>query len=406
VALFRVLFAHRFIANVEDHPCHAMTRHFLGKFLRLGLGWQVFFHPRIGGPAARSTSGFLHTVLKAWFSLKVRTVSFPSTACGLRDVPLTVTSLIPTVTNPFVPSWSLLGCSTMGDLLDGNEWRDVDRVAGYPELPGRVRQALVVNASRIRAFCRLRFRGVLDCPGPEPWPPPLVYRRPLTDEWVPLVPQRDRRPILQDIVVAALGLDGSLEGHWSADPVNWPALLRSPTLGFDSEVVWRFAKNRLADPIFLFHAGLAASRLCPWCQVEGSAWHMIMACGRARTMWRLVDALVKSILGRRRLLLREVYVGFWPDAAYTSTQIDLANFVVVLAKSTVYRLLVCFFKDGRVPPCYELVLKARLKSRLAKEYAWHLGRGAVDAFRAKWCEKEALCSILDGELLFDQALQL
>jgi hypothetical protein len=93
VAMFRVIFAHRFLSNLESHPCHAMTRYFLGKFCRLGLGWQVLFHPKIGGPAARRTSEFLRTVLKAWSLLKPKPKDFPSTVCGLRDVPLTLTSL-------------------------------------------------------------------------------------------------------------------------------------------------------------------------------------------------------------------------------------------------------------------------------------------------------------------------
>ena len=404
VAMFRVVYAHRFLSNTQKHTCHTMTRHFLRRFRRLGLGWQVLFCPGIGGPAARSTSEFLRTVLKAWFSLQPKPENFPCTAWGIHDIPLTVTSLIPTVTSPFIPSWSALKCATLGDILDGNEWRELDRVEGFADLPGRIQTALRTNRNRIRAFCQLRFRGVLETPGPEPWPPPLVYRRPLSAEWVPLTPDKDRRPILLDLMVKSLRLDGSLEGHWSDDPVNWSALVRPPSLGLDSQVVWRFNKNRLADPIFLHHAGLAASRLCPWCQVEGTAWHMLVACNQATPMWGLVHTLLRGILGRRGLSLREVYVGFRPDRTSTANQTDLANFVLVLAKSTVYSLLVCFYKEDRVPAPYELVLKARLKSRLLKEYAWYLGRGAIDDFRTKWCEKEALCSLVGGEVIFAPSL--
>jgi len=121
-------------------------------------------------------------------------------------------------------------------------------------------------------------------------------------------------------------------------------------------------------------------------------------------MWGLVHTLLRGILGRRGLSLREVYVGFRPDRTSTANQTDLANFVLVLAKSTVYSLLVCFYKEDRVPAPYELVLKARLKSRLLKEYAWYLGRGAIDDFRTKWCEKEALCSLVGGEVIFAPSL--
>jgi hypothetical protein len=121
-------------------------------------------------------------------------------------------------------------------------------------------------------------------------------------------------------------------------------------------------------------------------------------------MWELAETLLRGILGRHRLSLREVYVGFRPDNSSTYSQTDLANFVLVLAKSTVYRLLVCFFKEDRVPAPYEVVLKARLKSRMLKEYAWYLGRGAIDDFRAKWCVGEALCSVINGEVEFSQSL--
>ena len=406
VNLFRIIFANRFIANLEDPPCNVMTRYFLRKYRSLGMGWQTFFLPHITKRASLATSPFLATVLQAWHAVKAVPSSYATTVLGLRDVPLSLSSLIPSASTPFIPSWSALGCRTIGDLLDGHDWRRLEDLPGFDGLSARVARALSINFKQVKAYCQLRFRGVRETVGPEPWPPPFRFRkvRDPHDKLTPLDTVHDRRAILLELATVALRMPLTLSGHWSDDVIAWRVLFRPPSLGLDAEVTWRLNKNRLADPIFLHHAGLSASPLCPWCHVRGTAWHMIFTCGQARPMWLLVHNLLKHLLSRTSLLLREIYVGFLPSNTTTVRQTILANFVVVLAKSTVYRVLVNYFKDGRPLSPYSTVLAARIRCRLSKEFAWHLGRGSMDVFAERWCVRDSLCSIRNGELAFADAL--
>lgn len=404
LALFRILFAHRFINALENHPCHDMTRYFLRKFRGLGLGWQVFFCPRISGPDTRQTTDFLQTVLRAWASLNPRPSSLAKTVCGLREIPLTLSSLIPSSTSPFIPSWMKLEYNFIGDLLEGSEWKNLHTVPGFIGLSTRHKKALEINYRQIQAYCHLRFRGVRETEGPDLWPPSLTYYQHRQKKFVPFEPHLNRRTLQFDIMSQNLDLTVELKGSWSADRVNWSAMFRSPSLGLDAEVSWRFAKNRLADPVFLYHAGLSPTSLCPWCQVEGTAWHMIAACQRATPMWHLVNNIIRALFGQQRsLLLEDVCVGF-SSATATITKVNLANYVIVLAKSTCYRLLTAYFKEDRVPSPYDVVLKARIRSRIMREYAWYLGRGAFTSFSEKWCAGEALCSLRDNELIFGPTL--
>lgn len=57
------------------------------------------------------------------------------------------------------------------------------------------------------------------------------------------------------------------------------------TSGPISYLAWRYKKNKLADPTFLFKCGLVASRLCAWYQVESTALLMLMSFERATKVW-------------------------------------------------------------------------------------------------------------------------
>lgn len=288
----------------------------------------------------------------------------------------------------------------MGDLLDSNQWKELEDLEGFSDLPTRHRIALSINFNRVKAFCRLRFRGALETIGPEPWPRTFNYIRASDKKAVKLDTVSDRRALQWNITAAFFNVKGTLPGHWSDDEVGWGHISHFPTLGMDAEVAWCFAKNRLADPIFLFHARKMPSRLCPWCRVEGSAWHMVVECRQAAAMWRLVHAILKKLLGDRQVLLRDIFTCFKPRNNSDAPTLAIANFILTLAKSTVYRVITTVFKDLRHPAAYDAVLKARIKARILKEYAWHLGRGDLNSFSAIWGTKEAICKTGPEGLVF------
>lgn len=407
VKLFRVLFAQRFIHKLEDHNCHVMTTYFLKKYRNQGIDWQIFFQPHHSVYTKEIFSSFHITVLQAWKSLEgLKPANLATTNSGFCTIPLKNTSLIPTTTRLFIPSWSDLQITTLGDLLNGTQWRNVEELTGFQKLSPRVKQAIMINFKKIQAYCHLRFRGVKEQFGPEIWPPIVTYYRKREKRQIPLCVEKDRRPLLIDIMASTIDFNETITGYWLEEKVNWKCLLRSPIMGRDAEIAWRFKKNRLADPIFLFKCSLVSSRLCPWCQVEGTAWHMLMSCERAAQVWALVNTLIKKFLKTFVINRNNIYTGFWPIKNIPRQNVDISNFLVTLATSTVYNLLVGFFKENRIPPPYEIVYTARIKSRLIKEYAWHSVHGMVDVFKDKWCIKNYLCSIKNGDLIFGKPILL
>lgn len=405
IELFRILFANRFILQLEDHPCHVMTRYFIGNIRGLGLSWQIFFVSNIGPSHIKKTTSFLATVFKAWSALAPSLENNFQTVCGLRDIPLVSSRLLATTSDIFISSWALLNCRTIGDLLNGCDWKDLDSIPGYHSATRRQKQALFINLKRIKAFCHLRFRDVRFMEGPEPWPITLNYKQ-FQDGTVALLDlSKNRRSVQSNILAKALDIQSPCKGHWSNCEINWSTIFRSPSLGLDSEITWRFNRNRLADPIFLHHAGLSLSRLCPWCHVEGTAWHMLIMCNKANRMWCLVAKLLHALFGpERKVLLRDIYVGFSLEKSVSREQANLANFLIVLAKSSIYRLITAFFKEETPPAEYEIVLAARIKCRIFKEYAWHLGRGDITTFHTKWCINRAICTVQDSKLTFAESV--
>lgn len=187
------------------------------------------------------------------------------------------------------------------------------------------------------------------------------------------------------------------------EDVYWQAFFVKPSLGHDAIIAWRFAKDRLADLVFLHRIGLRSTNGCPWCSHVGDSWHLLFGCHMTRDIWTLIKSLIEKLLSCDSVSFESIAKGFKSNSSAS----NLANYLATLGKSTIYNNAVSFLKGDRTTiGNYKHVFVARLKSRIFKEFAWHMDRDAINDFEKVWCPMEAVCRIADKSLLFSTTLNI
>lgn len=253
---------------------------------------------------------------------------------------------------------------------------------------------MLIHYGRIRAFFRQHY-GYIDESSDDAGAS-LVFDDGSADQ---VITKHTRRKLYQHLVSVSFDTFASIAtGAWSDDAVNWISYFNELTLGFDSEVPWRLAKNRLADPVFLSKVGFVGSNQCPFCPgVIGTAWHIIMTCQEVQGVWNVVRRLLGGLVGRQCITLRYFYCGY----SGGSPAHRLANYILSVCKTTIYRLLTEFYRGGVLRMPFEQAFSYRIKSRLLTEFSWCLGKRNINKFKSKWCVNAVVCRVTESnELLF------
>ena len=187
-----------------------------------------------------------------------------------------------------------------------------------------------------------------------------------------------------------------MPGLWTDDPINWRSFYASPCLGYEADVSYRLAKNRLADMVFLKRAGIINCDDCTVCHTTGTAWHLLISCQTAKPVWDFINSIKVKIL-KSALRIVDIYAGF-PNPKDRKSSI--VNYLCVLAKHTIYSHFTACSKTNVPLRPYLPIFKSKLKARIIKEFAWFNGRGITDLFWKKWWNDSSLFVIKDGSVIF------
>lgn len=200
-----------------------------------------------------------------------------------------------------------------------------------------------------------------------------------------------KKTLLEEFVMTQFQTTNALKGIWNDEKVNWKSMGEFPILGRRRDVAWRFAKDRLADTVFLSASGLADSPRCHWCGERGTSWHIIISCRKHKELWNTVRILIGKCL-RRRLLYMDITNGI----ANKNNKTLLANFILSEAKYTTYNIHTRFHKDGEEVTNSGVYFVNSVKKRILEEYLWCSSRGMMAKFKNIWTTDNILCGISEG----------
>jgi hypothetical protein len=149
------------------------------------------------------------------------------------------------------------------------------------------------------------------------------------------------------------------ECYWKLDKPIWISLYQYPTDSKDGDNAWRFLHNTVVTPRRLYQWKKRKKDNCPWCDsVSGTVEHMFLECQHATRLWNQVEKLLERLLGSHNINRKIVIFGY---QRFYSTAYQLANCVIIMAKSTIYKTYMASAdEEGRTPNYYRLLMM-RLK---------------------------------------------
>lgn len=397
--LFRVFTASRIVRISERPKWKILMEHFIKKSNPYNVSWQWFFCDEKVPLSRGRFSAFTCSLKEAIQTSGITVLNFPSSIQDLGCFPTTYSKfLIKTVPPLFNELWLCYGFRTISDFMMMETWMPNDvMLQKIGSVSNVISRDMLEHYNRIRLYFELHYGDIgAESDGADVQ---FIFRIGSSEC---VVKKETKKKLYQHLICSYFDASEAMTGAWLDDEVCWKSYFNKLTLGFDSEVPWRLAKNRLADPIFLFKAGLKNNSQCPFCPgITGTSWHMIFTCRQVQGIWEIVCDLLRSLLGRVRISLKELYCGY----SGRSPAIQLANYIISASKTTIYRVLTSYFRDGGTPVLFVPVFVKKIKSRLVTEFSWYLGKGNLEGFKSQWCIRAVVCDIGDSnQLLFSQLI--
>jgi exonuclease III len=196
----------------------------------------------------------------------------------------------------------------------------------------------------------------------------------------------------------AFCLNGS--GAFTDETPIWEGVYLSPIDGGDGDVTWRFLHDRLVTPVRRFKWGVQPSPNCPWCITRGTTLHMILECPKTSMIWQIVRIFYRRIHRKEsinNILNTSQILSGTPIKKHDHASL-LTNFLISLAKSTIYRTYTNKLRTGADIPEYHQVYCKRLKYRLGLEYQ----KCSEDYYfnNSLWTFNNAICFVKEKKLVF------
>jgi hypothetical protein len=104
---------------------------------------------------------------------------------------------------------------------------------------------------------------------------------------------------------------------------------------------------------------------CPWCMnIHGTLGHMLLECPHANALWKRLTGTLRHLIGPHNVDSKVIIYGYNPS---TSTAQQLANYLLVLGKSTIHETYMAANAERGPPPNYYRLLQLRLRYRMLLE---------------------------------------
>ena len=190
--------------------------------------------------------------------------------------------------------------------------------------------------------------------------------------------------------------------YWKMGKPNWKGLYHYPILSKDGDIAWRILHNSIVTPEKLHQWGRRTTPDCPWCTgIRGTLDHMFLDCPAVKNIWISATTILNKLLGPHPLQKKLILYGY-PQLNDTPQQ--LANYLLVLAKSTIYKTYMATNSTDRPTTDYWRLFRLRLQYRMYIEMHQSHYRNEMENFQKYWMYKNILGKLQDGRIVFNQEI--
>lgn len=315
---------------------------------------QHFFMQQKNIIEMANLDNFYASVLKAWHSIEPTIDSTNFSLSVLRDLPLVGSNIVNTEEIKILPEWHNIGITKLGQLLTPQgDWTSLD----LHNLSSPTQRRIGNNYIQIKNFFVNKISHEEQSP--------IHFKflaQPSKEER--LFPGTRKQYYSTSLHFYLKNPEVTGKPTWTDKVINWNAIYKYPTDRRDSDITWRLLHNALVTPRRLNLWKVISTGQCPWCNEEGNTMHMFLQCTQVKPLWNYVSSKI-AIINRSTLPnYEQLLVGFPANNPAS----NLSNFMIVLAKSTIYRSYMNVVKQQNPPiPCYLKLYKRRLNYRLALE---------------------------------------
>jgi hypothetical protein len=117
--------------------------------------------------------------------------------------------------------------------------------------------------------------------------------------------------------------------------------------------------------------------------------------------WGRLTKTLHDLLGPRPLQKRHILYGY-PTLDTTPQQV--ANYLLVLAKTTIYKTYMAKNSIHQRPPDYKLMFRMRLQFRLHLEMHHSLWQNDIETFTSYWLHRNILGNLQEGRIILNDRI--
>ncbi|KAJ1526351.1 hypothetical protein ONE63_009500 [Megalurothrips usitatus] len=346
------------IQEKSNNPSISLMLHQYNLSLCRNLPPSLFFCQEKEDHHFLNLETFYLSLAKAWHNLDTSPIYSKIPIQILKYLPLQGSKIIKEEKLRIIPDWKNAGFNNLSDLMDNNcNWK----ILNLQHLPITQRRRLSYNYIQIKNY----INNIKTEDPEEPSFQEIRFQFETTQH-PKIFPTSKKQLYISSLeAITPTNIRIAVKSAFTTKKINWSSFYSPPTAKKDSDIPWRLLHNILVTPRKLKNWNIIASSKCPWCNKEGDALHMFFLCNTNYDIWKYVAQKINMINeSTSKLSLDEALVGFPP----TTDQARLANFLLSLAKSTIYKTYMNFIKEDQPnKPNYLLIFKNRLNYRLALE---------------------------------------
>lgn len=299
---------------------------------------------------------FYQSLLISWHTLnpEISNTSFPLKI--IRSTPLYASKLVDEDKLKILEDWKKIGFKSLEDLMEPNgNWKTLQ----LPNENSTVKRRISYNYNKIKIYF-----NTISHQTESQQPQKISYKFHDFEGKLIVFPAPMKTTYLTSLHTFLQKPHITGKTIWLDKKINWASLHCYPTERKDSDISWRLLHNALVTPRKLNQWKIINASKCPWCDQDGNAMHMFFHCNKTTPLWNYVSRKIEIINKSSALTCEQALIGF-PS---TNPASKLSNYLLALAKSTIYRTYMNLIKEeDPPPPNYLNILERRIQYRLTLE---------------------------------------